>query len=230
MTTPLRLALPALVLALGGSALLGCSDPAPTPDTGSAALDTGSATPDTGTTTGVGASADTGSSTDTGSRADAPGLDAPAPAEDAPSATDAPIVTTDAPGLDAPGAVRLEIREPYAYGNCFGGPPDPLLAFWTLHASGPAGERVTVESASLRVLVAATGYDTTQTLTLDVPSFTIDASGTSDQMQRKESGSPSIPICTFCGETATGELTLQVSTSAGAQSVTAPLDMVGCVF
>jgi hypothetical protein len=157
-------------------------------------------------------------------------MDAPAPAEDAPSTGDAPIVTTDAPGLDAPGAVRLEIREPYAYGNCFGGPPDPLLAFWTLRAVGPAGDRVTVESASLRVRVAATGYDETQMLTLDVPSFTIDASGTSDQMQRKESGSPSIPICTFCGETATGELTLQVSTSTGAESLTAPLDMVGCVF
>lgn len=229
MTTSLRLALPAFVLALGGTALAGCSDPAPTPDA-ARTPDTGSVTADTGASPDTGASTDTGSSADTGSGADAPGMDAPAPAEDAPSASDAAVVTTDAPGLDAPGAVRLEIREPYAYGNCFGGPPDPLLAFWTLHATGPSGERVTVESASLRVRVAATGYDETQTLTLDVPSFAIDASGTSDQMQRKESGSPSIPICTFCGETATGELTLQVSTSTGAQSLSAPLDMVGCVF
>jgi hypothetical protein len=195
-------------------------------DTG--ALDAG-ANADTGSSSDTGSTSDTGVTTDTGASLDAPGMDAPA-AEDAPSGSDAPIVTTDAPGLDAPGAVRLEIREPDAYGNCFGGPPDPLLAFWTLRATGPAGERVTVDSASLRVRVAATGYDETQTLTLDVPSFTIEASGTTDQMQRKESGSPSIPICTFCGETATGDLTLQVSTSTGAQSLTAPLDMVGCVF
>jgi hypothetical protein len=223
MTTSLRHTLPVLVLALAG-----CSDPAPTPDA-ARPLDAGSLTLDSGASTDTGASTDGGAITDTGSAADALGMDAPTPAADAPSGTDAHVVI-DAPGLDAPGAVRLEIMEPYAYGNCFGGPPDPLAAFWTLRATGPAGERVTVDSASLRVRVATTGYDETQTLALDVPSFTIDASGTSDQMQRKESGSPSIPICTFCGETATGELTLQVSTGTGAQSLSAPLDMVDCVF
>ena len=232
MTISARSTLPALALALAGSLACACSDPGPGLDArGStdAAADDAGATPDA-------ADMDAPTPTD----------DAPSPADDAPSGSDAPSTNdagssdaplatdapraVDAPGPDAPGAVRLEIRDPAAYGNCFMGPPDPLLVFWTLRASGPAGERVTVESATLSVQVASTGYTETQTLTLDVPSFTIDGTGTTDQEQRKTAGSPSVPICTFCGTAVMGELVLDVNTSTGSQRVTAPLGDIGCVF
>jgi hypothetical protein len=162
---------------------------------------------------------------------DAAASDAAAPGDgsvDAATREDARAPTEDA---SAPGGpVRLEIREPYAYGNCFGGPPDPLLAFWTLRAEGPSGERVTVERASLVVQVPSTGYSETQALTIDVPTFTIGASGTTSQEQRKTSGAPSIPVCTFCGMTVAGELVLEVSTSGGTERVSASLSDVGCVF
>lgn len=214
-----------VVLTLLGLGLAGCPGPSTTDDAATPTLDAPSAL-DTGTATDAAAP-------DGSSPIDAFSADSPS-GSDAPSSDDAPMPSSDAPrldapGLDAPGAVRLELLEPYAYGNCFGGPPDPLLASWTLRATGAAGTHVEVTSASLRVKVDARAYDTTQDLVLDVAAFDIPAGGTIDQMQRKESGSPSVPMCTFCSDTVQGELTLEVTTDAGTQTVMANLEL-GCVF
>jgi len=153
---------------------------------------------------------------------------ADAPAADAPTA-DAP--TADAPRADAPGAFTVELVDPYAYGNCFMGPPDPLTLFWNLRVTGPAAARVTIDGATLRIQNAARSYDETQTLTLTDSSFVIPGSGTLEQEIRKESGTPSIPICTFCADMVTGELEVVVSVDgAGTQTVRASLADVGCVF
>jgi len=152
--------------------------------------------------------------------ADAPNADAPN--ADAPSA--------DALGPDAPGAFTVELLEPYAYGNCFMGPPDPLTLFWNLRVTGPAGARVTIDGATLRIQNAARSYAETQTLTLTDSSFVIPGSGMLDQKIRKESGTPSIPICTFCTDMVTGELEVIVSVDgAGTQAVRASLADVRCV-
>ncbi len=231
MTTFLRssLALSSFGLLLG---VAGCPGTTTTEDAASS-LDAASvdATPSGLDDAHVEADAPSGGDvgTDALASVDAPGTDAPsldAASADAPG-LDAP--RPDAPGPDAPGAVSLTLVEPYAYGNCFMGPSDPLLASWTIRATGPAGERVEVESASLRVRVEARSYDTTQELTLDAPGFDIPVGGTIDHMQRKSSGTPSVPICMFCSDTVVGELTLQVTTSSGPRSLTETLDL-GCVF
>lgn len=201
-----------------------------------------------GTTTGDDAAAatpDAAASLDAPSAIDAPSptadttvadgavpLDAPS-TEDAPSTDDAHTPPTDAaadaPRIDAPGALEIELTEAYAYGNCFGGPPDPLLAGFTLRVTGAMGDRVEITNAKVRVVVESMGYDQTQDLIVAPSSFTHTRTGTDEYMIRKESGDPSIPVCTFCSATATGELSFDVTTLAGTEHFTAPIEP-GCVF
>ena len=222
-----RFAIP-FVLAL---ALAGCPAPSETPDAASprdaASIDAAVLSDDTSASPGE----DAPVVLDAPMRISETGADAPAadaPAADAPTA-DAP--TADAPRADAPGAFTVELVDPYAYGNCFMGPPDPLTLFWNLRVTGPAAARVTLDRATLRIQNAARGYAETQTLTLTDSSFVIPGSGTLDQEIRKESGTPSIPICTFCADMVTGELEVEVTVEgAGTQTVRASLADVGCVF
>lgn len=152
--------------------------------------------------------------------------------EDAPATLDAPPLLVDA-SRDAGSTTGFtaEILDPYAYGNCFMGPPDPLTLFWNLRVTGPGGARVTIDRAALRIQNAARGYSETQTLTLTASSFVIPGSGTLDQKLRKESGDPAIPICTFCGDMVTGELEIDVSVEGGGtQTLRASIADVSCVF
>ncbi len=218
----------AFVLAL---ALAGCPAPSETPDAASppdaASIDAAIVSNDAFVSPGE----DAPVLLDAAMRVSETGADAPtddAPTDDAPAA-DAP--TADALRADAPGAFTVELVDPYVYGNCFMGPPDPLTLFWNLRVTGPAGARVTLDRATLRIQNAARSYSETQTLTLVDSSFVIPGSGTLEQEVRKESGTPSIPICTFCADMVTGELEVDVTVEgAGTQTVRASLADVGCVF
>ncbi|MBN8612343.1 MAG: hypothetical protein J0L92_17240 [Deltaproteobacteria bacterium] len=164
---------------------------------------------------------------------DAPALDA-FTASDAPSSVDAhapplDVLATDAPPIDAPGALEVALTETFAYGNCFGGPPDPLLAGFTLRVTGAMGDRVEITNAKLRVVVESRGYDETQDLIVAPSAFAHTRTGTDEYMIRKESGSPSIPMCTFCSDTVTGELSFDVTTLAGTEHHSEPVEL-GCVF
>ena len=164
---------------------------------------------------------------------DAPAIDA-FTASDAPSSVDAPASPLDAPGadappLDAPGALEVELTETFAYGNCFGGPPDPLLAGFTLRVTGAMGDRVEITNAKLRVVVESRGYDETQDLIVAPSASAHTRTGTDEYMIRKESGSPSIPMCTFCSDTVTGDLSFDVTTLAGTEHYSEPVEL-GCVF
>jgi hypothetical protein len=199
----------------------------------------GPSTSDDAATTADAASADAPSAIDAPVHEDdAASVDGAVPIDalvvsDAPSSVDArtPLdaLGADAPRIDAPGALEVELTEAFGYGNCFGGPPDPLLAGFTLRVTGAMGDRVEITNAKVRVLVASRGYDETQELIVAPSAFAHTRTGTEEYMVRKESGSPSIPICTFCSDTVTGELSFDVTTLAGTEHFSEPIEL-GCVF
>lgn len=121
-----------------------------------------------------------------------------------------------------------EIRDATAYGNCFGAVGDPLLVFWTAHVVGDPGQTITVTEAKLTV---ASSVEEEQTLIVDVDHFEIPSGGTVDQEMRKTSGTPSIPICTYCDMSLSGSLSVTFTSSTGSHS-TEIVDIVGlgCVF
>ena len=138
----------------------------------------------------------------------------------------------DAAGSDTgPASFAVAITAPYAYGNCFMGPPDPLTVGWTAHVTGPVGDTITLTQASVHVAVPARSYSEDQVMTVDVRSFAIPAGGVIDQDHRKVSGTPSIPICTFCGDTIESALSVTYASSGGGSvTVNTPLTDTGCVF
>lgn len=156
---------------------------------------------------------------------DAPAVEDAFSADDAASAVDAPV----APDAAVTGDVTLTLADVVIYGNCFPVAPEQPTTFWTVRATGPAETVVTVESAALRIRSSSGTVDETQTLSIDMASFTIPALGATEQMMRKTAGDPDIAVCSLCSETLSGELTLQVSAGGTGHVLTATSD-VGCVF
>ncbi len=186
---------------------------------------------------GIGPGSDSGldarASDDAGADSPAPGDAGPGPDTGRDAGTDAALATDTGSVTDAGGTASftVEIVNPYAYGNCFMGPPDPLMVSWTAHVTGPAGTMITLMDAKLRVEDPAMSYAQDQTLVVDVTRFAIGAGGTVDQDQRKTSGSPSVPVCSFCGDAVSGTLSLVYRTDAGeVVPVNVPITDIGCVF
>jgi hypothetical protein len=189
-----------VVLAAGCS----CSSSPAMPDTG-ARLDARAGTD--APTVDATAASDAPMLADTATPADAPlAMDVPEtpdapPAIDAPVSVDAPVAVADAgadaPRADAPTPITVTILDPYAYGNCFGGPPDPVFAGWDVRITGASGATAMLTSAVLRVEGAGTPF--TQSLTIDDPLVTL-TGGTGMASMRKVSGNPSNPPgCSSCG-------------------------------
>ncbi len=137
--------------------------------------------------------------------------------------------TVDGATIDASATdFTVEIIDPVVYGNCFGAVGDPLLVFWTARVVGAAGETIYTSQAKLTVTSSITEE---QDLVVDVDEFVVPVSGSIEQMQRKTSGTPSVPICTYCDMTVGGSLSMTFTSSGGAShTVTQDVGSIGCVF
>lgn len=166
---------------------------------------------------------------DTGAEVDAATVDAAT----VDSATLDDAARADAGAADSgPASFTVAILEPYGYGNCFPAPPDPLFLGWNVRITGPAGDVITLSQATLYVAVPSASYTEDQIVTVSVPSFPIPAGGTIDQEQRKVTGAPVVPVCSYCDVSVEGTLMVTYTSSGGGSvTVTTPLPGgIGCVF
>lgn len=134
------------------------------------------------------------------------------------------------PTIDA-SATSITLTDAAVYSNCMPSvPPDPILAFWTVHVSGAPGgvTSVTLTDAKLTI-TPGSGAPVSQTLTIDFPTVAL-TGGAGTQAQRKTGGDvlPSGACSTLCGGASFSlELTYDV---AGTPFVVTETGTFGCVY
>jgi hypothetical protein len=134
------------------------------------------------------------------------------------------------PTIDA-SATSISLTGAAVYSNCMPSvPPDPILAFWTVHVSGAPGglTSVTLTDAKLTI-TPASGAPVNQTLTIDFPAVALTGgAGTQDQRKTGADVLPSGACSALCsGATFSLELTYDV---AGTPFVVTETGAFGCVY
>ena len=134
------------------------------------------------------------------------------------------------PAIDA-SATSITVSDAAVYSNCMPSvPPDPILAFWTVHVSGAPGgvTSVTLTDAKLTI-TPGSGAPVNQTLTIDFPTVALTGgAGTQDQRKTGADVVPTGACGSLCGgATFSLELTYDV---AGTPFVVTETGTFGCVY